>query len=43
MELALELLEMDGYEVRTAGDADEALDILASGCRPRLILMDIQY
>ncbi|HZP97453.1 MAG TPA: response regulator [Candidatus Limnocylindria bacterium] len=42
LELARELLEMDGYAVRTAGDADEALAVLASGFLPRLILMDIQ-
>ncbi len=42
LELAQELLEMDGYAVRTAGDADEALAVLAGGFRPRLILMDIQ-
>lgn len=42
LELARELLEMDGYDVRTASDADEALGILAGGFRPRLILMDIQ-
>ncbi len=42
LELARELLEMDGYAVRTAGDADEALAVLADGFRPRLILMDIQ-
>ncbi len=42
LELASELLEMDGYAVRTAGDANEALAVLAGGFRPRLILMDIQ-
>ena len=42
LELARDLLEMEGYAVRTAGDADEALAILAGGFRPRLILMDVQ-
>jgi two-component system, cell cycle response regulator DivK len=35
------LLELEGYEVRTAQDAEEALITLES-CRPALILMDIQ-
>ncbi len=35
------LLETEGYEVRTAGDAKEALVTLQT-FRPRLILMDIQ-
>lgn len=42
LELARELLAMDGYEVRTATDADEALAVLAGDFRPRLILLDIQ-
>lgn len=42
LELAQAMLELDGYEVRTASDAHEALGILASGFRPRLVLMDIQ-
>jgi two-component system, cell cycle response regulator DivK len=35
------LLTGEGYDVHTAGDADEALRILQD-LRPRLILMDIQ-
>jgi CheY-like chemotaxis protein len=35
------LLTAEGYDVRTAADAEEALRALAS-CRPRLILMDLQ-
>src|SRR5690242_4281958 len=35
------LLELEGYEVLTAQDAEQALSILA-GWRPELILMDIQ-
>ena len=35
------LLAGEGYDVHTAGDAEEALRIL-QGLRPRLILMDIQ-
>lgn len=35
------LLTTEGYEVRTASDAEEALSVL-SGFRPRLILMDLQ-
>jgi two-component system cell cycle response regulator DivK len=35
------LLECEGYEVRTAEDADQALDLLKN-YRPELILMDIQ-
>ena len=35
------LLGAQGYEVKTAARADEALAVLA-GWRPRLILMDIQ-
>lgn len=42
LELAQELLEMAGYDVRTAADANEALAVLAGGFRPRLILMDVQ-
>ena len=39
--LARVLLTGDGYEVRTAGDAQEALAVLET-FRPRVILMDIQ-
>jgi two-component system cell cycle response regulator DivK len=35
------LLIKEGYEVKTAGDAEEALNIL-EGFKPRLILMDLQ-
>jgi CheY-like chemotaxis protein len=35
------LLAAEGYEVRTAADADEALTVLGR-FQPRLILMDIQ-
>jgi len=41
LKLARILLSEGGYEVRTAGDAEEALRILESFL-PRLILMDIQ-
>ena len=41
MKLISFLLELEGYEVRTAGMASEALAILES-YRPRLILMDLQ-
>ena len=35
------LLEQNGYQIRTAGDADEALEILGRFA-PRLIMMDLQ-
>ncbi len=35
------LLESEGYEVRTASDAEEALEALTT-LRPRLILVDLQ-
>lgn len=35
------LLESEGYDVRTAEDAEQALDLLME-FRPRLILMDLQ-
>jgi two-component system, cell cycle response regulator DivK len=41
MKLISFLLELEGYEVRTAGTASEALALLES-YRPRLILMDLQ-
>jgi CheY-like chemotaxis protein len=41
LKLARILLSEEGYEVRTAGDAEEALRILETFL-PRLILMDIQ-
>lgn len=41
LKLARVLLVSEGYEVRTARDADEALDVL-SEFRPRLLLLDIQ-
>ena len=40
-ELTKILLEYEGWEVRIAGDAQTALDTLAS-YHPRLILMDVQ-
>jgi CheY-like chemotaxis protein len=36
------LLTKAGYDVRTAGDAEEALRMLGDAYRPRLILLDIQ-
>ena len=41
LKLARVLLAAEGYEVRTAIAAEEALDVLRE-FRPRLILMDIQ-
>ena len=41
MKLIRVLLAGEGYDVRTAGDAHEALALLKQ-CHPRLILMDIQ-
>ena len=41
LKLARMLLAAEGYEVRTAGDAQEALTTLET-FRPRLILMDLQ-
>lgn len=41
MKLIRVLLAGEGYEVRTAGDANEALQLL-NGFHPGLILMDIQ-
>ena len=41
LKLAQRLLTLEGYEVRTATDAEEALAILER-FRPRLILMDLQ-
>lgn len=41
LKLARVLLAGEGYEVRTANDAEEAMLALAT-FRPRLILMDIQ-
>jgi CheY-like chemotaxis protein len=41
LKLAQVLLVSAGHEVRTAGDAEEALAVLGNW-RPRLILMDIQ-
>lgn len=35
------LLDTEGYEIRTAGNAEEALSVLQE-FRPRLILMDLQ-
>jgi CheY-like chemotaxis protein len=41
LKLARVLLAGEGYEVRTAADADEALAVL-NAFHPRLILMDLQ-
>jgi len=41
LQLARVTLELAGYAVRTAADADEALDAIAAES-PRLILMDLQ-
>ncbi len=41
LKLVRVLLEAENYDVRTAGDADEALALLET-FRPRLILMDLQ-
>jgi two-component system cell cycle response regulator DivK len=41
LKLVRVLLAGEGYDVRTAGDAEEALHVLA-GFTPRLILMDLQ-
>jgi CheY-like chemotaxis protein len=41
LKLARVLLEGEGYTVTTACDAEQALEVLATG-RPDLILMDIQ-
>lgn len=41
LKVARVVLQMEGYEVRIAGDAAEALAILKT-YRPRVILMDLQ-
>jgi CheY-like chemotaxis protein len=41
LKLARVILAGEGYDVRTAGDADEALALLRT-FKPRLILMDLQ-
>lgn len=41
LKLAKVLLTAEGYRVRTAADAEQALEVLA-GFVPQLILMDIQ-
>jgi len=41
LRLASLVLELDGYQVRTAGDAEDALKALGT-FHPRLILMDLQ-
>lgn len=41
LKLVCLVLQMEGYQVRTAADAEEALEVLANR-RPELILMDIQ-
>jgi len=39
--LVKKLLERHGYRVRVVNSGDEALELLASGYRPDLILMDV--
>jgi CheY-like chemotaxis protein len=41
LKLVRVLLRSEGFEVRTASDAEEALEVL-EGFQPRVILMDIQ-
>jgi CheY-like chemotaxis protein len=41
LKLARVILTGEGYDVRTANDAEEALRVIAT-VKPRLILMDIQ-
>jgi two-component system, cell cycle response regulator DivK len=41
LKLARVVLAVEGYEVRGAGDAEEALELLAT-FQPHLILMDLQ-
>ncbi|HJT23479.1 MAG TPA: response regulator [bacterium] len=41
LKLARVLLSKEGYEVRTAGDSEEAMKVLEN-FRPRMILMDLQ-
>jgi len=41
LELARVLLELEGYQVRTASDAVSAFEVLKE-CQPALIVMDIQ-
>jgi two-component system, cell cycle response regulator DivK len=41
LKLARVVLTAEGYDVHTAADAEEALDVLRQ-LKPRLILMDIQ-
>jgi CheY-like chemotaxis protein len=41
LKLARVVLSVEGYDIRTAGDAEEAVRILAT-FTPRLILMDLQ-
>ena len=42
LDLAHYTLEVAGYTVSVARDADEVLQLLAGGYRPSIILMDIQ-
>ena len=35
------LLEQKGFGVVTAGDGEEALEVLRAGLKPRLILLDL--
>jgi CheY-like chemotaxis protein len=36
-----DLLQKDGREIVTAGDGQEAMECLAKGARPRVILLDL--
>ncbi len=38
----LELLEDEGYHVRTAGNGKEALEELGRGCQPCLVILDLR-
>jgi CheY-like chemotaxis protein len=42
LEAMAELLADDGFQTRQAGNGQEALEILRSGWRPALILLDIK-
>ena len=37
----IDLLQKDGREIVTAGDGQEAMECLAKGARPRVILLDL--
>jgi DNA-binding NtrC family response regulator len=40
-QISTEILELGGFEVRTAGNGKEALDLLRSGFRPGCFLLDL--